>query len=120
MLRRCWALAVVGIFSIAIVPAWGQTGSLSYNKEKVQALNKMVNDLLIYNQGNPNMGFNGNFNVQGSPQLFFLANENKAENLAGATSRVFLGVKIECAQCHAHPFAKWSKEQFWEFAAFYS
>jgi Protein of unknown function (DUF1553)/Protein of unknown function (DUF1549) len=93
----------------------------SWMKEKVEknvALDKMVNSLLT-SQGNGNNGFNGN--GQGSsPQLFFLANENKAENLAGATSRVFLGVKIECAQCHAHPFAKWTKDQFWEFAAFYS
>ncbi len=55
-----------------------------------------------------------------TPQGFFVVNEGKAENLAGATARVFLGVKIECAQCHKHPFAKWTREQFWEFAAFYS
>jgi hypothetical protein len=83
------------------------------------ALDKMVNQLLT-SSGNGNMrGFGGD-QFGSSPQLFFLANENKAENLAGATSRVFLGVKIECAQCHAHPFAKWTKDQFWEFAAFYS
>src|SRR5262245_19113019 len=67
------------------------------------------------------MGFRGGQpQMQGTPQLFFVANENKAENLAGATSRVFLGVNIECAQCHAHPFAKWKQDQFWEFAAFFS
>jgi hypothetical protein len=51
---------------------------------------------------------------------FFQVNENKPENLAGAAARVFLGVRIECAQCHDHPFAKWKKQQFWEFAAFFS
>ncbi len=55
-----------------------------------------------------------------SPAAFFFANENKAENIAGATARVFLGVKIECAQCHKHPFAHWKQQQFWEFAAFFS
>jgi hypothetical protein len=50
---------------------------------------------------------------------FFQANENKPENLAGAVSRIFLGVRIECAQCHDHPFARWKKQQFWEFAAFF-
>jgi hypothetical protein len=85
-------------------------------------LDKMVNQLLTSQQGGPNPGFGRPFDggMAGSPQLFFVANENKAENLAGAASRVFLGVKIECAQCHAHPFAKWKQEQFWEFAAFYS
>ena len=80
-------------------------------------LDQMVKQLLT-NNANPNMGFNPGQNA--SPQLFFQAAENKAENLAGVTSRVFLGVKIECAQCHAHPFAKWKQDQFWEFAAFYS
>jgi Protein of unknown function (DUF1553)/Protein of unknown function (DUF1549) len=61
------------------------------------------------------------FQQQGfTPSVFYFLNENKAENLAGATARVFLGVKIECAQCHKHPFAKWTRQQFWEYAAFFS
>src|SRR5262249_3592251 len=55
-----------------------------------------------------------------TPAAFYFGNENKAENLAGATSRIFLGVKIECAQCHPHPFAKWKQTQFWEYAAFFN
>ncbi len=55
-----------------------------------------------------------------TPLPFYQAQEMKPENLAGATSRLFLGVKIECAQCHNHPFAPWKKEQFWEYAAFFS
>jgi hypothetical protein len=55
-----------------------------------------------------------------SPAAFFQANENKPENLAGATARLFLGIKVECAQCHNHPFDKWTKTQFWEYAAFFA
>ncbi len=55
-----------------------------------------------------------------SPVGFYQANENKAENVASSTSRIFLGVKLECAQCHDHPFAKWTREQFWQYAAFFS
>jgi hypothetical protein len=44
----------------------------------------------------------------------------EAENLATSTSRIFLGVKLECAQCHDHPFAKWKRTQFWEYAAFFA
>ena len=54
------------------------------------------------------------------PIAFYQMNESKAENLAASTSRLFLGIKLECAQCHDHPFAKWSRRQFWEFAAFFS
>jgi hypothetical protein len=52
---------------------------------------------------------------------FFLANENKAENLASRTSRLLLGVKLECAQCHDdRSGGKWKRTQFWEFAAFFT
>jgi hypothetical protein len=52
--------------------------------------------------------------------MFLQANEFKPENLAASTSRLFLGVKLECAQCHDHPFAPYTRQQFWEFAAFFA
>jgi hypothetical protein len=55
-----------------------------------------------------------------SPAAFFLANDLLPENLAGSTARLFLGVSLECAQCHDHPFAKWTRDQFWEYAAFFT
>lgn len=51
---------------------------------------------------------------------FLFVNENKPENVAASVSRLFLGVKIECAQCHNHPFETWTRNQFWEFAAFFA
>jgi hypothetical protein len=33
--------------------------------------------------------------------------------------RVFMGRRIECAQCHNHPFEAWSQDQFWGLASFY-
>ena len=39
------------------------------------------------------------------------------DNMAN-TTRVFLGTRIECAQCHNHPFDKWSQMQFFKMAAF--
>ena len=33
-------------------------------------------------------------------------------------SQTFLGARIGCAQCHDHPFDKWSQQDFWGFAAF--
>jgi hypothetical protein len=55
-----------------------------------------------------------------SPLAFYQANELKPENLAASTSRVFLGVRLECAQCHDHPFTSWKRQQFWEYAAFFA
>ncbi len=56
----------------------------------------------------------------GAAGLYFQALENKPEIMAGATSRLFLGVNLECAQCHNHPTADWKREQFWGYAAFFS
>jgi hypothetical protein len=33
--------------------------------------------------------------------------------------RVFLGRRLDCAQCHNHPFEAWSQDQFWGMAAFF-
>jgi hypothetical protein len=59
-------------------------------------------------------------NAAPSPAVFYQANENKPENLAASTARLFLGVKLECAQCHDHPFDKWTRTQFWQYAAFFT
>lgn len=50
---------------------------------------------------------------------FYQANDVKPENLGAAASRLFLGIKLECAQCHDHPFAPYTRDQFWEFSAFF-
>ena len=44
MLRRCWSLAIVGIFTVAIVPAWGQNAA--YNKDAVKALSQRIDEHL--------------------------------------------------------------------------
>jgi hypothetical protein len=36
------------------------------------------------------------------------------------TTQVFLGVRIVCAQCHDHPFERWTQNQYYEMAAFFS
>lgn len=55
-----------------------------------------------------------------TPRAYYIVKQLKPENLAAGTSRAFLGVRIECAQCHDHPFDSWKQQQFWEYAAFFS
>lgn len=43
----------------------------------------------------------------------------KASDAAGAASRHFLGVQIQCAQCHDHPYEAWKQEDFGAFAGFF-
>ena len=62
------------------------------------------------------------FRQQSRPSAlaFYAANDAKPESLAASSARAFLGVRIECAQCHDHPFASWKRDQFWSLAAFFA
>jgi Protein of unknown function (DUF1549)/Protein of unknown function (DUF1553) len=55
-----------------------------------------------------------------SPLAFYAAKQAKPDNLAAGAARLFLGIRLECAQCHDHPFAKWKREEFWNQAAFFA
>jgi hypothetical protein len=66
-----------------------------------------------------NYDFFGN-NGPETPMAFYQAKMGKPEAIAASMARVFLGVRIECAQCHDHPFARWKREQFWGQAAFFA
>ncbi len=45
---------------------------------------------------------------------------NTPEIVARSVSQVFLGVRIECAQCHHHPAERWGQEDYFAFAGFFS
>jgi hypothetical protein len=57
---------------------------------------------------------------QPEPAIFYNVNGNRPETLARVTARAFLGVRLECAECHPHPYARLSPQGFWEFAAFFA
>ena len=57
--------------------------------------------------------------------FFFLANQDNnqpaPEKLAGAVGNLFMGIQIQCAQCHVHPHvSQWGQQDFWGLAAFFS
>jgi len=43
-----------------------------------------------------------------------------APEFSGEVSRIFLGIQIQCAQCHDHPTDPWTRRQFHEFASFFA
>jgi hypothetical protein len=53
------------------------------------------------------------------PYFWQRSNLQKAEEKALAFSHSFLGVRIECAQCHKHPFDQWTQNDFKAFQAFF-
>ncbi len=92
-------------------------------RERIRAntpLDRMVKELVTYPLDERQLASRSPGETVASPLAFYTAHEGKPENLAAATSRIFLGVRLECAQCHDHPFAKWKRDQFWGLAAFYA
>ncbi|GIX00767.1 MAG: S-layer protein [Pirellulaceae bacterium] len=43
-----------------------------------------------------------------------------ADEQATLVSQLFLGIRLECAKCHHHPFERWSQTDFYQFAAFFA
>ena len=60
----------------------------------------------------------GNSGTNGPANLFRAV--ETSEELARIVSQAFLGVRIECAQCHHHPFEKWSQEDFYGLSGFFN
>ena len=48
-----------------------------------------------------------------------ITNKNKSEENALQFAHAFLGLRIQCAQCHKHPFDQWRKEDFEQFTGFF-
>ncbi|MEO8498678.1 MAG: DUF1549 and DUF1553 domain-containing protein [Planctomycetota bacterium] len=57
---------------------------------------------------------------EAGPALYYTSLELKPEKLAASTARIFLGLQIECAECHPHPFDHWKQQDFWGYAAFFA
>jgi hypothetical protein len=55
-----------------------------------------------------------------NPIAYIATKEADPGKIAAGVTRLFLGVRLECAQCHDHPFDQWTRKQFWEQAAFFS
>ncbi len=54
-----------------------------------------------------------------APTAFYASFKNPEET-ASAVSQLLLGVRIECAQCHHHPFERWSQHDFYALAGFFT
>jgi hypothetical protein len=50
--------------------------------------------------------------------VYFLANQ-PVDRVTDNATKLFLGVQLQCAQCHNHPFTKWKQDEYWGMAAFF-
>lgn len=50
----------------------------------------------------------------------YYENERDTLKVAENVAQVFMGMRIQCAQCHNHPFDRWTMDDYYSFAAFFS
>ena len=58
-------------------------------------------------------GFNGATN------FYVMKLDENAAQATAMTAKIFLGLQVQCTQCHNHPFNDWKQQKFWEFNAFF-
>jgi hypothetical protein len=113
--RDLWVMKWAELLQIRTVNGISPKGLRLYDRwlrDRVRAgatLDRIVSELLPASGGtfeNPAVNY---YQTETSPQLL-------AENVA----QVLLGTRIQCAQCHNHPFDRWTMDDYYGFAAFFS
>src|SRR5215813_985390 len=85
--------------------------SFARNKPYDQMVRELVTATGINKPGEEN--FHGEVN-------FLIGNlDDHAVNATAKTAKVFMGLQVQCTQCHNHPFNEWKQNQFWELNAFF-
>ncbi len=58
--------------------------------------------------------------VVGNPPVAWYKRVQDPKEQLEDIAQLFLGVRMQCAQCHHHPFERWSQDDYYSFAAFFS
>jgi hypothetical protein len=72
---------------------------------------RMVSELLVSQ---------GNLYYEPKANFYFVSRKLDPGDVATHISQAFLGVRLECARCHNHPWEKWTQDDFYGLAAFFS
>ncbi len=59
--------------------------------------------------------------VKENPAATFVGyHQGNAVKLGAETARIFLGLQLQCAECHDHPYDDWTREEFHQMASFFA
>lgn len=101
------------------VPQYGRDAKAMFSyaawiKEQMmqnRPLNEFAADLLV--------GSGSNFKSP-TANLYTASERLTPEKTAEDIAQVFLGIRIQCAQCHNHPFDRWTLDDYYGFSAFFA
>jgi hypothetical protein len=110
-----WATRFSDLLRVGLLDQRSKGGRLMYSW-----LRKSMMEDKPYNQfATELITASGNLYFNATSNFYYITEFSEPENIATNVSQVFLGVRIECARCHNHPWEKWTQEDFWGFAAFF-
>ena len=58
--------------------------------------------------------------IGSNPPVVWFRQVNEINEQVEDTAQLFLGLRIQCARCHHHPFEQWSRHDYYSFSAFFS
>ena len=120
-----WALKFTEVFRAGTREAGAKGAKIVFDYLRQPFLAAKPYDVLvrelILSQGAhsfPNSSMDG---VAHAPTSFHnISFDSNAPDHATKISQLFLGVRLECAKCHNHPWEKWTQDDFYGFAAFFA
>jgi hypothetical protein len=95
--------------------AMGEKGLVAFNRwlrdsvARNKPWNQMARELVLARGSMFEDGAANYFRASGNP-----------ETLTETTAQVFLGVRMQCAKCHNHPYERWTQTQYYQMAAFFA
>jgi len=110
-----WVLKWSELLQIRSTPQVGRKAMLRYYnwlKNRIASnvpMDKLVRELLGATGG-----------TFSSPPTNYYQLERSGQKIAENVAQVFLGMRIQCAQCHNHPFDRWTQNDYYGFAAFFA
>jgi hypothetical protein len=110
-----WVMRLAELLQIRTANGLSPKGLQRYHawlRDKVRAgmtIDKIAHELLA--------ATGGSFD---SPAVSYFQTETTPSQIAENVAQVFLGTRIQCAQCHNHPFDRWTLDDYYGFASFFS
>ncbi|MBA4017738.1 MAG: hypothetical protein C0483_11240 [Pirellula sp.] len=90
---------------------------LAVSRRPEQSYEDYCAEMTSYVRSEKPADFTGNDTL---PQFWGRRNMQKPEEKALVFSYTFLGVRLQCAECHKHPFDQWTQQDFQSFQAFFT
>jgi hypothetical protein len=63
----------------------------------------------------------GHFEENGAVNFLLaqMQDQDGGVQMTAKTTRLFMGMQLQCTQCHDHPYNEWKQDQFWQFNSFF-